>query len=64
MRILVSPFQLWNTFHSAEDVKPSLQESLNLLGLKYLDLYLIHWPTAYQVCIDACIVICECLVVV
>lgn len=39
--------KLWNTFHSAEDVKPALQESLKRLGLEYLDLYLIHWPVSY-----------------
>ena len=36
--------KLWNTKHGAEDVMPALKTSLELLGLKYLDLYLIHWP--------------------
>ncbi|KAK2192834.1 hypothetical protein NP493_22g07022 [Ridgeia piscesae] len=40
--------KLWWTFHSAEDVKPALQESLKRLGVEYLDLYLIHWPTPCQ----------------
>ena len=40
--------KLWNDAHAAEDVLPALQESLNKLQLDYLDLYLIHWPVAFQ----------------
>ncbi|KAK2180482.1 hypothetical protein NP493_441g02022 [Ridgeia piscesae] len=40
--------KLWWTFHSAEDVKPALQESLKRLGVEYLDLFLIHWPVPRQ----------------
>jgi diketogulonate reductase-like aldo/keto reductase len=40
--------KLWNTRHRPEDVRYSLQESLDLLGLQYLDLYLIHWPHAMK----------------
>lgn len=40
--------KLWQTRHHAEDVKPSLQESLDRLGVTYLDLYLIHSPLAFQ----------------
>ena len=40
--------KLWNTFHKAGDVRSSLEESLQSLGLKYLDLYLIHWPMGYE----------------
>ena len=41
--------QLWNTCHQPDLVKPSLKKSLEDLGLKYLDLYLMHWPMAYKV---------------
>jgi len=38
--------KLWNTFHRPELVAKGIEESLNNLGLDYVDLYLIHWPTA------------------
>lgn len=34
--------KLWSTQHTR--VAQSLQESLQNLGLDYLDLYLVHWP--------------------
>ena len=40
--------KLWNTNHRPERVKPAFEASLNRLGLKYLDLYLIHTPFAFQ----------------
>jgi alcohol dehydrogenase (NADP+) len=40
--------KLWNTNHRPERVKPAFEASLERLGLKYLDLYLIHTPFAFQ----------------
>ncbi len=37
--------KLWNTDQGAENVRPALEDSLRKLGLDYVDLYLIHWPT-------------------
>jgi aldehyde reductase len=39
--------KLWNVFHHPDDVETAFKLSLNALGLDYLDLYLIHWPTAF-----------------
>jgi len=39
--------KLWNTYHRPEVVEEGLEISLKDLGLDYVDLYLIHWPTAF-----------------
>ena len=39
--------KLWNSNHRPERVEPAFEASLNRLGLKYLDLYLIHTPYAF-----------------
>ena len=40
--------KLWNSNHRPERVEPAFEGSLDRLGLKYLDLYLIHTPFAFQ----------------
>jgi diketogulonate reductase-like aldo/keto reductase len=40
--------KLWNTFHSPELIEPTLDETLSRLQTSYLDLYLIHWPVAFD----------------
>jgi alcohol dehydrogenase (NADP+) len=40
--------KLWNSNHRPERVEPAFEASLVRLGLKYLDLYLIHTPFAFQ----------------
>ena len=40
--------KLWNSNHRPERVEPAFEASLDRLRLKYLDLYLIHTPFAFQ----------------
>jgi alcohol dehydrogenase (NADP+) len=40
--------KLWNTNHRPERVEPAFDASLDRLRLRYLDLYLIHTPFAFQ----------------
>uniref|UniRef100_A0A3P9CLF9 alcohol dehydrogenase (NADP(+)) n=1 Tax=Maylandia zebra TaxID=106582 RepID=A0A3P9CLF9_9CICH len=40
--------KLWNTKHDPQDVEEACRTSLADLGLSYLDLYLMHWPIAFQ----------------
>lgn len=37
-------------------VEPTLRQTLKDLEMDYLDLYLIHWPMAYKVPTDICII--------
>jgi diketogulonate reductase-like aldo/keto reductase len=38
--------KVWNTQRGYDKTKAAFQDSLDRLGLDYLDLYLIHWPAA------------------
>lgn len=40
--------KLWNNKHHPEDVGQALQQTLESLGLEYLDLFLMHWPVAFK----------------
>ena len=40
--------KLWNSNHRPERVKPAFEASLERLRIRYLDLYLIHTPFAFQ----------------
>ncbi|MDR0361787.1 MAG: aldo/keto reductase [Planctomycetota bacterium] len=38
--------KLWNTRHGYDEAFKAFDESMERLGLDYIDLYLIHWPVA------------------
>jgi aldehyde reductase len=38
----------WNTYHSKEGVKKSIDDCLARFGLDYLDLYVMHWPMGFK----------------
>lgn len=40
--------KLWNNSHAPEDVEPALDASLKDLDTDYVNLYLIHWPSAFK----------------
>ncbi len=39
--------KLWNNSFHPDDVEPAIDASLKDLGLDYLDLYLMHWPSSF-----------------
>ncbi|KAI2633933.1 Aldo/keto reductase [Xylaria nigripes] len=40
--------KVWNHLHEPEDVKWSIENSLQNLGLDYIDLFIVHWPIAAE----------------
>ncbi|OAX36381.1 Aldo keto reductase [Rhizopogon vinicolor AM-OR11-026] len=40
--------KLWNSSHQQGPAEAELDETLKQLGLTYLDLYLVHWPAAFE----------------
>jgi alcohol dehydrogenase (NADP+) len=40
--------KLWNNSHHPDDVEPALDASLKDLNTNYVDLYLMHWPSAFK----------------
>ena len=40
--------KLWNTEQEPDAAKKALHNSLDLLGLDFVDLYLIHWPSPWR----------------
>ena len=38
--------KLWSNCHGKDQVEAALTQSLQNLGLEYLNLYLIHWPVS------------------
>lgn len=40
--------KLWNNSHDPKSVEPALDASLKDLGVEYVDLYLMHWPSPFK----------------
>lgn len=40
--------KVWNHLHEPDEVRWSLEDSLEQLGLDYVDLFLVHWPIAAE----------------
>ncbi|PAT02299.1 aldo/keto reductase [Candidatus Izimaplasma bacterium ZiA1] len=45
--------KLWNTHQGYESALKAMEESLDNLGLDYIDLYLIHWHKSYEKSIES-----------
>lgn len=41
--------KVWNDRHGYEPAARAFEESLHRLGISYMDLYLIHWPTGGRI---------------
>ena len=44
--------KLWNDAHDPKHVRPALEQTLDDLQLDVLDLYLVHWPVAFERGVD------------
>lgn len=40
--------KLWNTHHKPEHVRPACERSLKDLQFEYIDMYMLHWPMAWE----------------
>ena len=40
--------KIWNNSHHPDDVQAACDASLKDLNVDYLDLYLMHWPSAFK----------------
>lgn len=40
--------KLWNTHKKAAEVEQAARYTIECLGIEYLDLYLVHWPVAWE----------------
>ena len=40
--------KLWNNDHHPDDIDAAIDKSLKLLDTSYVDLFLIHWPVAWE----------------
>ena len=36
--------KVWNSHHGYEQTEAAVEKSLHLLGMEYIDMYLVHWP--------------------
>ncbi|KAI7878187.1 Aldo/keto reductase [Lichtheimia hyalospora FSU 10163] len=40
--------KLWGTFRKPEHVRPAFERSLKDLQFEYIDMYMLHWPMAWE----------------